>query len=427
MKPPLSPVLVVEDDPHFREFLADLLESQGFHVLVAGDGPTAWEIAQKQKLAAVITDQRMPGFDGIELLRRLRTLPSQLPVILLTAFGTVPDAVEAMRLGARDYLQKPLPSPRTLLFALQNALAPHLELESIVAESHAMREVLELVHRVAPRDVTVLVLGESGTGKELIARTLHQLSPRRDKALVALNCAALPESLAEAELFGYEKGAFTGADHARPGRFEEADGGTLFLDEVGELPLAVQGKLLRVLETGQVQRLGSGKVRDVNVRLVAATNRDLEAAVHAGSFRADLYYRLAVVPIRVPSLRERLDELEPLARHLLQRLAARHQLPVPDLHPQALQVLRSYSWPGNVRELRNVLERALVVGNGQTITPDLLQLPTLPAKAPPIGEADRIRWALEQSKGNREAAARLLGISVRTLYYKLKKLEEQQM
>lgn len=423
MKDEAGPLLVVEDDPDFQAFLADLLESHGYRVLVASDGPTAWELAQKQKLAAVITDQRLPGFDGIELLRRLRSLPAQVPVIVLTAFGTVPQAVEAMRLGALDYLQKPLPSPRTLLFALERALTPQREDETLVAESSAMRQVLDLVHRVAGRDVTVLILGESGTGKELVARTLHRLSPRRSRAFVALNCAALPESLAEAELFGYEKGAFTGADQARAGRFEEADGGTLFLDEVGELPLPVQSKLLRVLETGQVQRLGSGKVRDVSVRLVAATNRNLEEAVKAGSFRADLYYRLAVVTITLPSLRERPEDVEPLARHLLERLAVRHQLPVPDLHPQALRQLQSYSWPGNVRELRNVLERALVVGEGRTITPDLLQLPAVTSKPMPEDEEARLRWALEQTHGNREAAARLLGISVRTLYYKLRKLQ----
>ncbi len=423
----MARVLVADDDPSFRALLRDILEGEGHAVVEARDGEEALRFARREPFALVLTDRRMPARDGIALLKALRDeLPAPPPVVVLTGFGTIPEAVEAVRLGAADYLTKPLESPRALLAVVDRLLAPEAPEEEIVTSDARLLEALALVDRVAPTDVPVLVTGESGTGKELVARRIHARSARAAGPFVAVNAAALPESLAESELFGHERGAFTGADRARAGRFEEAHGGTLFLDEIGELAPALQAKLLRVLEDGRVRRLGSEKDVTVDVRLIAATNRDLAREVETGGFRRDLYFRLAVVPIALPPLRERPGDVPLLARHFVSRLAARHRLPEPELTPEALDVLGAQGWPGNVRELRNALERAVVVRGGLAIRAEDVR-PAAASAAPThtLDEDTREREAaleaLRLSGGNRDAAARKLGISVRTLYYRLRR------
>jgi len=416
-------LLVVDDEPSFRALLRDILEGAGHGVTEARDGAEALAFLERTTYDLVLTDRRMPAVDGLELLRRVRARTWPPPVVVLTAHGSIPEAVEAVRLGAADYIAKPLPSPEALV-DLVASLLPREDDGEIVTADPAMRELLDLVDRVAPRDVAVLVTGESGVGKELVARRLHARSPRAKGPFVAVNAAALPETLAESELFGAEKGAFTGADQARAGRFEEASGGTLFLDEVGELPLGLQSKLLRVLEERVVRRLGGSRDLPVDVRLVAATNRELSRETEEGGFRQDLYFRLAVVVVNVPPLRDRPGDVPLLARHFAEKLAARHGVPVPSLTDDALAALSAHAWPGNVRELRNVLERAVVVRGGEAIRgADLGLAPASPAFAP-LDRAHREREALlaalRRTGGKREEAAKLLGISVRTLYYRLK-------
>ena len=423
----MARILVADDDPSFRALLRDILEGEGHAVTEARDGEEALHFARREAFALVLTDRRMPTRDGLALLKALRReLPAPPPVVVLTGFGTIPEAVEAVRLGAADYLTKPLESPRALLAVVDRLLAPEPAAEEIVTGDARLREILALVDRVASANVPVLVTGESGTGKELVARRLHARSPRRAGPFVAVNAASLPESLAESELFGHERGAFTGADRARAGRFEEASGGTLFLDEIGELAPALQAKLLRVLEDRKVRRLGSEKDVTVDVRLVAATNRDLAREVETGGFRRDLYFRLAVVPVALPPLRERPGDVALLARHFVASLAARHRMPEPELTPEALDALARHDWPGNVRELRNTLERAVVVRGGQPIREeDVQQSAASAAPALTLDEDTREREAalaaLRLSGGNRDDAARRLGISVRTLYYRLRR------
>ena len=407
----MARLLVADDDPAFRALLRDILEADGHTVTEARDGEEALSFARREPFALVLTDRRMPVRDGIGLLKGLRAeLSSPPPVVVLTGFGTIPEAVEAVRLGAADYLTKPLESPRALLAVIDRLLAPDAPGDDIVTGDPRMLDVLELVDRVAVTDVPVLVTGESGTGKELVARRLHARSPRAAGPFVAVNAAALPESLAESELFGHERGAFTGADRARAGRFEEARGGTLFLDEIGELAPAHQAKLLRVVEERRVRRLGSERDVPVDVRIVAATNRDLAREAGTGGFRRDLYFRLAVVPVALPPLRERPGDIALLARHFVERLAARHRLPVPELGDEALAALARHDWPGNVRELRNTLERAVVVRAGHPVrAEDVRPAAASAAPSPTLDEETREREAaleaLRLSGGNREAAA----------------------
>ena len=424
----MARILVVEDEPTFRELVRDILEGAGHEVAEAGDGEEALAALERGGFQLVLTDQRMPRLDGLELVRRLRSLPAPPPVVVLTAHGTIPDAVEAVRLGAADYLTKPLPAPSALLAVVGRLLGGEEGGEEFITGDPRLLDLLAVVDRVADRTVSVLITGESGTGKELIARRIHLRSRRAAGPFVAVNCAALPESLAESELFGHEKGAFTGADRRRAGRFEEADGGTLLLDEVGELTPSLQSKLLRALEERVVRPVGGGSDVPVDVRLVAATNRDLHEAVAAGGFRQDLYFRLAVVPVALPPLRERPGDIPLLARHLLAGLAGRHQLPPARLSAEAVTALQAHHWPGNVRELRNVLERALVVRGGGVLSPADL-LPGLGGESVPAVPLDRearereaVLEALRRAGGNREEAARLLGVSVRTLYYRLRRL-----
>jgi DNA-binding NtrC family response regulator len=415
----MSTILIVDDEAPFRAVLREILEPQGYRVVEAGNGDEAMDRLARLRVDLVISDQRMPGLDGLTLLRRIRQMPAPPAVVLLTAYGSIPEAVDAVRAGAIDYLTKPLASPEQLIAVVERALA--MDDDDIAGESRGLREVVETADRVAEKDVPVLITGESGTGKELIARRIHRRSRRAKKPFVAVNCAALPETLAESELFGHERGAFTGAERQRAGRFEEATGGTLFLDEVGELSPAVQAKLLRAIEDHVIRRVGGTRDVDADIRLLAATNRDLSD----GGFRSDLYFRLAVVRLDIPPLRERADDIPSIAQHLLARLATKHGLAVPALKSDALDALRRHRWPGNVRELRNVLERALVLRGSEPIRlADLALTPAASALTASHDEVEkeRVLEALRQAHGNRESAARLLGVSVRTLYYRLSRL-----
>ena len=415
----MSTILIVDDEAPFRAVLRDILEPLGHRILEAGDGEQALERLGRMRIDLVLADQRMPRLDGVSLLREIRGSSAPPPVVLMTAYGTIPDAVAAVRAGAIDYITKPLESPEALIAIVERALQGEGN-EEIAGENRRLREVVDTADRVADKDVPVLITGESGTGKELLARRIHRRSKRAAKPFVAINCAALPETLAESELFGHERGAFTGADRQRAGRFEEANGGTLFLDEVGDLSAAVQAKLLRALEERMVRRVGGARDIPVDIRLIAATNRDLTEP----AFRSDLYFRLAVVRLEIPPLRERIDDIPILARQLLASLARKHGVAVPPLTPEATNALREHRWPGNVRELRNVLERALVLRGAEPIRATDVAVETSPS---PIAsrdelEKERVLEALRQAHGNREEAARFLGVSVRTLYYRLSRL-----
>jgi DNA-binding NtrC family response regulator len=391
----LGRILIVEDRASLRKMLEHALAGEGYTVVQSASGEQAAAQIASEPFDLVLTDLKLPGATGLDVVRAARAAARPVPVIVMTAYGTVGTAVEAMKLGAADFLEKPVEIDELLRrvgATIGEQVAPPEMFRasgcSPIVGAHArLRTALRLLERVAPTDSTVLLLGESGTGKELFARSLHALSPRSRGPFVALNVAAMPETLVENELFGHEKGAFTGADRARPGRFEQAQGGTLLLDEIGELPLAVQGKVLRVLEERTFERVGGGATRRADVRLVAATNRDLRAMVDEGAFRADLYFRLEVFPIELPALRERRDDIPALARHLLGEIAARHGRQAPELQAGALAALAESDWPGNVRELANVLERALILATGDTLDASAVR-PLLRPLAEP-GERDR--------------------------------------
>ena len=423
-------VCVVDDEAVQRTLLENALERAGYAPALCADGEAALEAADGADL--MLLDVRMPGLSGLEVFERLRVSHPHLPVIFLTAYIDVRDAVRAVKLGAVDYLEKPVDLDE-LIAAIDDTLgirgrqvAAELALpRGIVAESEAMRQLFAQAARVAESEATVLILGDSGAGKEVVARYIHERSARKGGPMVAVDCTSLPANLAESELFGHERGAFTGADAARAGRFEEAEGGTLFLDEIGELPLALQPKLLRVLETGRFRRVGGQEERRANVRVLAATNRDLEAEVRDGAFREDLFYRLNVFPVTVPALRDRPDDILPLADRFLEGQHKR-------LAPAAQRLLAAHDWPGNVRELRNVMERAAILANGSLVLPKDLP-PTLqdaPERAAEaatvlVGDMKEIQRraileALEQTGGNKTKAAEILGISRRNLIYKLR-------
>ena len=430
-------ILVVDDDPDFRELVAEILAAEGYLVRQAASAEDALDALTAGPVHLVLTDQRMPGLDGLELTRRVRAASEPPEVIVMTAFGTIPQAVEAVRLGAADYITKPLESPAALRRLVRMVLGESVPAAGVAPEEFLTRDpetlaTLALADRAAATDATVLITGASGTGKELLARRIHNRSKRADRPFVPVNSAAIPDNLAESELFGHEKGAFTGADKRRIGRFEQADGGTLFLDEVGELPQMVQAKLLRTLEERTVERVGGTTPVPVDIRLVAATNRDLEHGIETGHFREDLFYRLNVVRLELTPLSERRGDLEMLVPVLVESLSARLGTPTKTISDEAMNRLKTHSWPGNVRELRNVLERALIASSGNEIRlgdlPGLGQPGTTAAVgAAPISLADRERIAileaLEKCGGHRERAARLLGISVRTLYTRLKEYD----
>jgi len=368
-------ILVVDDDPGMRDGMAMSLKRAGFVTEQAKSGEDALRITRPGAFDAVVTDLRMMGMDGLQLTARLKALDPAMPVLLVTAFGSLDTAREAMRLGAFDYLSKPF-SPDELVTAVRKAIQAegHLKAEEpgdapvILTQDPVLAETLALARRAADSRATILIQAESGTGKELLAKLIHSASPRRKGAFVAINCAAIPENLLESELFGFEKGAFTGATSAKPGRFELADGGTLVLDEIGELPLALQGKLLRALQERTVDRLGGNRPIQVDVRLIALTNRDLVTEVKEGRFREDLYYRLNVIPLRLPPLRERTADILLLAMHFAERYARENDRATPKLSPSFLAALGRHLWPGNIRELENAIQRCVVLHQGQTLT-----------------------------------------------------------
>jgi len=433
-------ILVVDDEPAQRQLLTAAL-SKDYTVVAAANGTEAVQLLSARSFDLIITDERMPEMTGNELIRWVRERMPEVPVIVMTAYGSIRTAVEAMKLGAQEYLTKPLKSPDELRLAVARTMRQRMlrdqslvlraETEAeyppdIIAGSAAMKRVLTLANQVAPQATSVLITGESGTGKEVVARFIHRRSPRSEDPFVAVNCAALAESLLESELFGHERGAFTGAIQARRGRFELAHGGSLFLDEIAEMGVNLQAKLLRVLQEQQFERLGGTRTIIVDVRLIAATNKDLARAMADKSFREDLYYRLNVFPINIPPLRARREDILPLAEFLARRISARMGRRHQGLSPEVQRILHRYDWPGNVRELENALERALIVAKGDTILPDdlLLQIEGKPAASTPttLAEIEKaaILEALEQNRGERRSTARQLGMSLRTLQYRLK-------
>ncbi|MDV3239683.1 MAG: sigma-54 dependent transcriptional regulator [Gammaproteobacteria bacterium] len=440
-------VLIVEDDPGLREALCDTLELAGYTVVAATDGPAALELMERSPIGMVVSDVQMPDMDGYGLLKRIRGRHPDLPVVLMTAYGTVQKAVDAMHCGASDYLTKPFAAD--VLVDMVNRYLPAAQDEDagMVAEDRRSRELLSVANRVARTDATVMIAGESGTGKEVLARHIHDRSQRAKGPFVAINCAAIPENMLEAMLFGYEKGAFTGAYQSHAGKFEQAQGGTLLLDEISEMDLALQAKLLRVLQEREVERLGGRNVISLDVRVIATTNRTLRDEVAAGRFREDLFYRLNVLPLRIAPLRERPRDILPIAQRLIERHCPPGR-PVPTLCPDAEQRLLSHPWPGNVRELENVLQRAIILMSGDCIeTADLhfevcggeLSIAATPwngpAQAPESGaegldrdlrsrEQELILEALAAGNGSRKTAAERLGISPRTLRYKLARMRE---
>jgi len=440
-----SSILIVDDEKNMRFVVGRALAGAGHDVREAASGEEALEAFEESVPDLVILDQRMPGMGGQAALVAIKKEHPALPVIMLTAHGNVENAVQAMKAGASEYLTKPFDVEELKLTVdkalklsklerrvdyLQGEIDRNYDTSGIVGESQSMKDVLETVARVAPSDANVMIYGESGTGKELIARALHEQSNRRQNPFIQLSCAALPETLLESELFGYERGAFTGAADSKPGRFELADTGTLFLDEIGDISLTVQVKLLRVLEQMSFERLGGSKTINVDVRLIGATNRDLPAIIKSGEFREDLYYRLNVIPINLPPLRERRGDIKLLARHFLERFARDKQLA-----PDSLRLLEDYTWPGNVRELQNTIERSTILSRGKVILPDDLPVEVrrgaalsndaiqLPAEGVALEKVERelITQALERTGGNRTKAAELLGISRHTLLYRIEK------
>jgi len=448
----MAHILVVDDEKNYRTVLAQLLEDEGYRVSTAENPFAALELLARESVALILSDLRMPRMDGMAFLRQVREDVGEVPFVILTAFATVETALAAMKAGAFDYLLKPF-NNEEILRTVEKALAyARLQTENaalrrqleqgrerdILGGSPAIRQLLLDIARVAPARTSVLILGESGTGKELVARALHRESPRAGSPLITVNCAAFAETLLESELFGHERGAFTGATERKRGLLEVAEGGTLFLDEIGEFPLTLQPKLLRVLQERRFRRVGGTAEIESDVRVVAATHRDLGAMLAAGEFREDFYYRLNVVTLRVPPLRERPEDIPLLALHFLRRFARELDRPVAVLHPDALRALQAHTWPGNVRELQNVIERGVLFCAGDTLgvsdLPEPLRQP--PVSASPVVpleldrplpalldavEKDLIRRALVKARGVQAQAAELLGISRSNLQYKLKK------
>ena len=437
-------ILVIEDDPTFRSLLVAILEDEGYGIVEEENGKQALIVLRRRSFDLVLSDLRLPGMEGLDLFRSAKAEGIAPPFILLTAFGTVEEAVSALKEGVTDFLTKPLKDPdalrtlvrRTLenrrreltLTVLRERETAGLPPEEVLFAGAAMAEAHRLIGNVADTPASVLISGESGTGKELVARMIHLASPRHDAGFVAVNCAAIPENLMESELFGHEKGAFTGAVQARPGKFELAAGGTLFLDEIGELPVALQAKLLRVLQEKAFERLGGRREIRADVRIVAATNRDLEADIREKRFREDLYYRLNVFPIHLPPLRERRDGLPIITEYLALRAAQQIGRAVSLVEPEVHAAFADYGWPGNIRELQNVIERAVILSSGRITLSDLPEPIRRPVKQPSVTadgrlqdlEREAILEALAQCGGNRRLAAERLGISKRTLQYRLK-------
>lgn len=443
-------ILIVDDDPGHRTVLDTIIKSWGYRVESVSDGTEAIERVKEKPFDLILMDVRMTEMDGIEALKRIKTYNPSIPVLIMTAYSSVESAVDALKSGAYDYLTKPLDF-EALRFtiervrehsglkaenkALKEKLNQDFDIASIIGKSRPMQELIDMAAMVAPSEATVLITGESGTGKELIAKSIHHNSRRKEHPLVIVNCAALTETLLESELFGHEKGAFTGADRKREGRFKQADKGTLFLDEIGETSPIMQAKLLRVIQEKEIQRVGGEATLQVDVRILAATNRDLHAEVKAGRFREDLYYRLNVVTLQAPPLRDRLDDIPLLAQHFMAIYAEKNRKEIKGFSPVAMDKLLKYAWPGNVRELENAVERAVILAVSDYLTEKDLPLSIAPLdtgkpvvyrsptdKLRPLEEIekDAILEALQASRGNKSEAARILGINRKTLHKKLK-------
>ena len=451
-------VLVVDDKQMMRDSVGTTLQRAGYQVVAAADGNTALAAMARHRPSAVVTDLKMPEMDGLELLSRLRTADDQLPVLIMTAYGSIDTAVTAMKDGAFDFIQKPFEGDQLVLAvrravehrrlvqenaALKSNASTYECAPVLVGRSPAMRGLAQQIQQIAHSQGTVLVTGESGTGKEVVARTIHAHSPRRDRIMMCLNCAALSSGLLESELFGHEKGAFTGADQLRKGRFELADGGTLLLDEISEIEPPLQAKLLRALQERQFERVGSSLTLEVDVRVVATTNRDLTAAVDDGAFRQDLYYRINVLPIHLPPLRDRQKDVSLLAEHFLNQVAMREGREPKRFDDDAAALMQAYHWPGNVRELGNICERASVLTRDCVISADIIR-PWLSAPPSSTGdeaahqvgddlkklevvEREQVLRTLGYFNGNRHRTAEALGIGVRTLGLKLKKWKQNRL
>ena len=424
---PTKRILIVEDRASLRRMMEHALNAAGYDVHAAADGTAAIERLAAERFDLVLTDLKMPGASGLEVVAACRRQQPEVPIVVLTAFGTVASAVEAMKLGANDFLEKPveLDDLEALVGELLSTEEPPEVLEipgapALVGRDPTFRAALRLLRKVAPTESTVLLTGETGTGKELFAQALHALSKRAGGPFVAVNCAAIPEGLVESELFGHEKGAFTGASRLQRGRFELAGAGTLFLDEIGEIDLAIQGKILRALEERQIERIGGGHARSVDVRVVAATNRDLRSMAERGEFRQDLFFRLDVFPIELPPLRARRRDIGPLAIHLLARVAKRTGLDAPILEKGAIATLAEQPWPGNVRQLANVLERAAILAENGVVGAEDVE--SLLGPVVEKGERLEIREALVAARGDKKRAAEALGMSLRSLQRKVREL-----
>ncbi len=451
MKAEKTKILLADDDDSLRRVLEFQLQEAGFEVVAVSNGAQALEMFSGDDFDCVVTDWRMPQLSGLDFIQRAGAIRSETPIIVITAFGDVETAVQAMRSGAFDFISKPF-DRQAILMTVERALKygailaenrrlrrlvhEDFRLENVVGTSEKMRKVLETVERVSKTDVTVLIEGESGTGKELIAKGIHFSGARRDKAFIAVNCASIPENLIEAELFGYKRGAFTGANFESKGKFEEANGGTLFLDEIGAMPLALQTRLLRVLQEQEITRLGENTPRKIDVRIVAATNENLADLIKENNFREDLYYRLAVVPVRLPPLRERRDDIPLLTEHFLKKSSAKHKINQPKIEREVFAAFYSYAWMGNVRELENIVERMIVLSDDETLSladvPENIKdttttsenlwfsLPAEPIELEKV-ECEIIREALKRFDGNQSQTARYLGITRSALIYRMQK------
>jgi len=448
-------ILVLDDEAQMLRSLDRMLSREGYQVLTASNGREGLEVLRHHpgEVDLALCDLKMGEMDGMEFVEAVRSLYPDLETIIMTGYGTIEAAVEAMRAGAYDFLPKPFKRVQILKILsralerrslvvenrrLRAQIQSHSSGRKIIGNSEEMRRVLELVSQVAASEATVLILGESGTGKEVIARAIHATSDRSRKPFIKVSCASIPESLLESELFGHERGAFTGAIRRKPGRFELAEGGTLFLDEIGDVPVEMQVKLLRVLQEREYERLGGTEVLRADVRILAATHRELHERIEQGLFREDLYYRLAVIPIEIPPLRERRDDIPLLAAHFVKKLSEKNRSVLPALVPESMERLISYDWPGNVRELENVLERAVILCKDRLIRPQDLPSHIAPRRSErntlkvPLGTPMReiremvIDQTLEITNGNKEKAAKILGVAARTIYRHLKSREEEE-
>ncbi len=449
----METILIVEDKESMAQMLKETMETAGYNPILAKDGMEGIKKIKETRIDIVLTDLKLPKKDGMDVLRAAKEENSMLPVILMTAYGSVDVAVRAIKEGAFDFISKPFDTDHLLhlirkamenqrLIAenmlLKEEFSSVIGMPKIIGKSNNIHDVAKNIQKVAPAKTTVLLLGESGTGKELFARAVHCLSPRKDYPFVPINCAAIPKELLESELFGHERGAFTGAETKKLGKFELADKGTVFLDEIGEMDLSLQAKIMRIIQEGEIERVGGLRAIGVDVRVIAATNKDIERAVSEGMFREDLYYRLSVFPIRIPPLRERVDDIPLLADFFVKKYCAEMKTEIKDIDKEVLEMLTDYSWKGNVRELENTIERAVILCEGSTILPEHIALNPIPAKtslgmlpmngtledtakeALRLAETQRIKKALKETRGNKSRAAEVLSVSYKTLLTKIK-------